>query len=194
MGTTASLLTVEEFRRISEEDRTESERGKLELLDGELIRSILPTMFQHTRIIHRTYQALAPFAGTNQLGEIYIEAEYRLGERILLRPDVSIAHPNHPVANDDLNGAPLLAIEVISPANTAEEMDRKVNLYLSHGGLEVWLLYPKTRSAWVYREGHADEFRARLRAALLPDLVIDLEQIFRRALQHARAGMRFLIS
>ena len=108
----------------------------------------------------------------------FVEAMYRVGEEIMVRPDLSITHPKQSVVNDDLIGAPLLAIEVISPSNTAEEIDRKVNLYLANGAMEVWLMYPKTRSVWVYREGHADEFRGSLRTALIPGLELDLEQLF----------------
>jgi Uma2 family endonuclease len=69
------------------------------------------------------------------------EAEYRLGPRTLLRPDLRIAHQAHPVESDDLVGAPVLAIEVVSPSNTAEEMNRKVRHYLGNGAIEVWLVY-----------------------------------------------------
>jgi len=58
---------------------------------------------------------------------------------------------------DYLESAPALAVEVISASNTAEQMDRKVKTYLTNGGVEVGLVYPKTRSVWVYREGHAEE-------------------------------------
>jgi Uma2 family endonuclease len=57
-------------------------------------------------------------------------------------------------------------------------MDRKVNIYLTNGGVEVWLVYPKTRSVWIYREGHAEEFRSVLRSSLLPGLEIDINQLF----------------
>jgi Uma2 family endonuclease len=172
MGTTPTLLTIEEFRRLPKES------GKLELIDGELIHSAPPTMFSHTRIIHRSYKALVPFEGAAGLGEVYIEAQYKLGEGTVVRPDISIAHPNQLVVSDDLVGAPALAIEVISPSNSAEEIDRKVSLYLSSGGIEVWLMYPRTRSVWIYREGHADEFRGSLQSVLIPGLEIDLERLF----------------
>jgi Uma2 family endonuclease len=172
MGNTPTLLTIEEFRRLPKES------GKWELIDGELIQSAPPTMFRPTRIIHQSYKALLPFEGDARLGQVYIEAQYKLGEGTVVRPDVSIAHPNQAVVADDLTGAPLLAIEVISPSNSAEEIDRKVNLYLAHGGIEVWLMYPRTRSLWVYREGHADEFRGFLQSVLIPGLEIDLERLF----------------
>jgi len=167
MGT---LLTIEEFHRIPKET------GKKELLDGELI--VTRATFPHTKLIHQFFDLLRPFEDTSGLGSVYVAAEYRLGPRTLQRPDVSIAYPGHPVESDDLMGAPILAIEVVSPSNTAEEMDRKVKNYLANVGAEVWVVYPKTRSVWVYHPGRAEEFRGSMRSALIPGLEIDLERLF----------------
>lgn len=38
------------------------------------------------------------------------------------------------------NVAPEICVEVVSPNNTTEEIDGKVNLYLSKGALEVWVV------------------------------------------------------
>jgi Uma2 family endonuclease len=170
MGAT-TLLSLEEFHRLPKET------GKKELLDGELIVTRSRTMFRHTKVIRGFYDVLRPFEGTSGLGEVYVEAEYRLGPRTLLRPDVSITHPDHPVESDDLIGAPALAIEVVSPSNTAEEMNRKMKYYLANGGIEVWVVYPETRSVWLFRPGRAEEFSGSLRSALIPGLEIDLERL-----------------
>ena len=83
----------------------------------------------------------------------------------------------HPVESDDLIGAPVLAIEVVSTSNTAEELDRKVKAYLANGAVEAWVVYPKTRSVWVFRAGRAEQFIRSLRSPLIPDLEIDLERL-----------------
>ena len=49
--------------------------------------------------------------------------------------------------------APLVAVEVVSPSNSATDMERKVSQYLSAGSMEVWLLYPDTRRLHVYLHG-----------------------------------------
>jgi Uma2 family endonuclease len=48
---------------------------------------------------------------------------------------------------------PDLAVEVISPNDSAYEVEVKVALYLSHGVDEVWVVYPITRSVNVHRVG-----------------------------------------
>jgi Uma2 family endonuclease len=54
------------------------------------------------------------------------------------------------------SGAPLLAVEVVSPSNTAKDMQLKVKQYLEAGALEVWLVYPDTRTLYVYSAGRRD--------------------------------------
>jgi len=171
MGAT-TLLSFEEFEQLP------NEPGKMELLDGELIR-LPPAKFKHVKIAHRLQKLLMPvveMAGTAGLGEVYLEMGYKFDKRAWLQPDVSIAHPNQRL-NDYLEGAPALAIEVISEANRAEDMDRKVKTYLANGGVEVWVVYPKTQCVWVYRQGHAEEFRGSLRSTIVP-VQIDLNQLF----------------
>jgi len=48
-------------------------------------------------------------------------------------------------------GAPDLAVEVVSPNDRAEEVQNKVQDWLSHGTQLVWVVEPKTRTVTVYR-------------------------------------------
>lgn len=53
--------------------------------------------------------------------------------------------------------APDLVVEVISPNDVADELQIKVEQWLRAGSLLVWVLYPETRTAMVYRSGGAVE-------------------------------------
>jgi Uma2 family endonuclease len=104
-------------------------------------------------------------------------AGHKLGPQTCLQPDVSISHENQGRAKY-LEGAPAVAIEVISPSNSAEQVDRKIKKYLDNGALEAWVFYPKTRRVYVHRKGHLQEFRDELRSDIIPGLKIDLESVF----------------
>ena len=173
MGTT-TLLSFEEFEQLP------SEPGKMELLDGELIH-LPPAKFKHTKLAYRLCDLLKPIVAASGssagLGEVCHEMGYKIGQKAWLQPDVSISYFNQSCA-DYLEGAPALAVEIISEANRAEDMDRKVKAYLANRGAEVWVVYPKTQSVWVFREGHAQEFRGSLRSEVAPGLVIDLDKLF----------------
>ncbi len=174
MGVSTSLLTFSEFEQLPDEP------GKLELLDGELIR-LPPAERNHMRIAHRLFllwqEALATAERPSQLGEACIETGYKIGSHAWLQPDFSVQHACQP-GDKYPEGAPALAVEIISESNRADQMDRKVKKYLSNGGIEVWLVYPKTESVWVFRPGHAEEFRGVLRSEIMPGLTIDLTSLF----------------
>jgi Uma2 family endonuclease len=174
MGVSTSLLTFAEFEHLPDEP------GKLELLDGELIR-LPPAKFNHMDVADWLSEILKQaLAGPNrppQLGRTYVEMGYKIGGNVWLQPDVSITHANQG-RGDYLEGAPALAVEIVSESNRADHMDRKVKKYLSNGGLEVWVVYPKTRCVWVFRQGHAEEFCGVLRSEIIPGLTIDLDSLF----------------
>lgn len=174
MGTTTSLLTFEEFERLPDEP------GKDELLDGELIH-LPPPQFRHLRIAHKLFLLLTRYrealCAPSELGEIYIEGGYKLGHRSWLQPDVSITHPNQP-RGIYLEGAPLIAIEVISESNRPDRVDRKRRKYLEHGSREVWVVYPDTETVVIHKPGESREYSGTLTSDLLPGLTIDLKQFF----------------
>jgi Uma2 family endonuclease len=175
MGTT-TLLTFEEFERLPDSP------GKRELLDGELIE-MPPAKKRHAKIQRRIDRRLSPYVLERGLGEVYIEAGFKLGERHWGQPDVSFVSAAQDDAGDPeeyFEGAPRLAIEVISKANTAESVDRKIVMYFEHGCEEVWVFYPKTRRTWVYRRNDpaAIEHREWLISALFPDWKLNLSEVF----------------
>ena len=168
------LLSFEEFEQLPDEP------GKAELLDGELLQSP-PGKIKHMEIVRRIHvllmNAVDKGAVPARLGDVYFETGYKFSSRRWLQPDVSIPYYDQP-RGDYFESAPALAVEVISESNTAAQMDRKVEIYLSNGGVEVWLVYPDTRCVWVYREGHAEQVKGVLRSSLLPGLEIDLAELF----------------
>lgn len=67
-------------------------------------------------------------------------------------------------------GAPDLAVEVVSPGDTAGEVEEKVQMWLTHGASLVWVIYPATRTVTAYRrDGSAN--------VLLDDDLLDGEAV-----------------
>jgi len=50
-----------------------------------------------------------------------------------------------------IDGAPILAVEILSPSDTVEEIDEKVDSYLAAGVGVVWVIDPHDRTVTVYR-------------------------------------------
>ena len=171
-----TLLTFEEFERLPDSP------GKRELLDGELIE-MPPAKKGHAKIQRRIDRLLSPYVLERGLGDVYIEAGFKLGERHWVQPDVSFVSTTQDEAGDPeeyFEGAPRLAIEVISKANTAESVDRKIARYFEYGCEEVWVFYPKTRRTWVYRRNNpaAIEHKDLLTSELFPGWKLNLSEVF----------------
>jgi len=96
--------------------------------------------------------ALEPFVALYQLGEIYIEAGFKLTPVTWLQPDVSFIRTAQIERTDPdgyFAGSPAIAIEAASESNAAE-LDRKMELYFAHGAEEVWVVYPETRRIRIH--------------------------------------------
>ena len=139
MGTVATKLTVAEFEQMPEPDQP----GKQELLQGELIQ-LQPARAPHSRIA----QALSKLLGNDRA---LVEAGYQMSGDTWLVPDVSIPWPDQREENEYFQGSPMIAVEIVSPGNAAEEIARKTDAYLTYGAAEVWIIYPRARYMMVHK-------------------------------------------
>jgi Uma2 family endonuclease len=172
MPVATELLTFEEFVALPE-----GEPGKDELLEGEWIHMHPPKQKHNniaTRFLFRLtslveFLKLGGFA--QQIGNVHMETGYRFGGNSWLRPDVSITRLDQALG-DYYEGAPLVAIEIISDSNSAVKVDRKIQNYLQNGAQEVWVAYPESHYVLTYFAGR-DEIeigREYVRSRVLPEV------------------------
>ncbi len=84
-----------------------------------------------------------------------------VGVRLTRDPDttvgVDVAYVSAEVAAlhaDDstlIDGPPILAVEILSPSNTQDEIDEKIDQYLAAGVALVWIIHPRRRTVTIYR-------------------------------------------
>jgi Uma2 family endonuclease len=94
-----------------------------------------------------------------------------------LTPDISVRWPDQPIRNDYLQGAPLIAVEIVSRGNTADEIDRKTAVYLDQGAAEVWIVYPRTRCMMVHRKNSVEKITDTYNGPYVP-VTVRLADIF----------------
>ena len=173
------LLTFEEFEHLPEHDQP----GKQELLEGELIE-MPPADLEHGEIGQAIFLLLiealedAHARGTApELGRVYHEMGYRLADRSYVQPDVSVTHANQ-ARGTYLENSPAIAIEVISRGNTARAMEKKVDLYFSHGAREVWRVYRDPLHILVHTGDSSRTFRdGAVTTTLLPGFELPLARL-----------------
>lgn len=127
-----------------------------ELIEGEL-QILPPPKSRHTIIADRIYRALMP-AEAAAGARTFPEAGYKLSTNpsSWVQPDVSMLRNERrkQIEPDGyFLGAPDLAVEVVSPSESASDLNRKVDLLLQSGSLAVWVVYPRQRKVHVHLPG-----------------------------------------
>ena len=146
MAVTSSLMTIEEFCRLPEDD------GPVyhELRHGEFIAATR-ARFKHQMIQSRLRRLLEPLAPPAALVEV--EVAFRALPQYELRvADVAYVAPERCAKvdpEDYIQGAPDLVVEVLSPSNTAAEIYDKEKLCLNNGAKEFWIVDPDRRQVKV---------------------------------------------
>jgi len=100
---------------------------------------------------------------------------------LYLTPDQYTRHARV-LAEEYIPTVPALCIEVISPSQSADEVDERVQDYLAGGAQMVWRLFPRRRTVTLYTPDRAPQ-TVRAGEALtgdpvLPDLAIPLALLF----------------
>ena len=141
-------LTFEEFQKLPEREGT-----IYELDEGELLMEPSPAL-RHNLIRQRIALKLTQFLELKNLGIVVEEMDFRLGPDIVRNPDVAFITSEHLKTVDldrsPVDGAPALAVEVISPSNSAQDMAKKTQQYLTAGCKIVWIVYPSLRLVEIH--------------------------------------------
>ena len=156
-----------------------------ELVDGVLVEKTVGYYESHLAV--QLIYFLAGFVRRHRLGVVAGEAGMmRLSAGLVRIPDVSFISwerlpgrrvPRQPIA--DL--APDLAVEVVSPGNTAREMDRKLQEYLTAGTRLVWYVLPVPQEVHVYTGERHDVVTIDQELSggdVLPGFTLPLRQLF----------------
>ncbi len=145
MAVETSLLTVEDLLRLPP-----PKTGHYELHHGEIVH-MTTSKWGHQRIQDRLVALLRSVAG--ERAYVTKEMSFRPApEYEVWEADVGLAFANraNEVADDEyLMGAPDLAVEVLSPSNTVDEINEKMSICLANGCASFWIVDPKRKRVSV---------------------------------------------
>ncbi|MGQ0815177.1 MAG: Uma2 family endonuclease [Gemmatimonadota bacterium] len=173
------LLTLEEYQALPDDGRYIDEVSR-----GRLVREPRPA-YRHGRIVMRIGQLLLNYVDAHPgAGRVVAESGFVLEDvPLTLRgPDVAFIRADRAEpAKGFFRGAPDIAIEVVSPSNTAAELQEKVLEFLDAGTSLVWVVYPDTRTVVEHRSASdISLLRASdgLTTPLLPGFQIPVSALF----------------
>jgi Uma2 family endonuclease len=173
-------MTWEEFERLPDSDGFHRE-----LIEGVL--QLLPSpKFGHSGIASNAFEILLELKQLG-LGNVYLEAGFKIKEYppSWIEPDASflVTERVKATAPDKyvLDGAEI-AVEVVSPSESASDIERKVDLLLRSGSQAVWVVYPESKTVHVFspdgtsvRRGIGDTLTAPF---LAPDWSVPVARLF----------------
>ena len=177
-----TLMTADEFF-----DFCCRNDGRYELVQGEVIE-LPPANDEHGEISINIGTAFNNYSRQSGVGRTRAETGYRLEQEpdTVRGPDISFVllprGQGVPLTRRFVLGAPDIAVEVVSPSNTASQIRRKVAEYLAAGSQRVWVVYPAARSVAVHRaDGTTITYTGDdviTDEELLPGFVLPLSEIF----------------
>lgn len=175
-------LSVGEFERLPEEDAY-----RVELVRGRLVREPRPGA-RHGWLMARLGARLQRHVEENHLGLVCMDVGFVLSTDppSVRGPDIAFLAGDRLPPGELTTGfprtAPDLAVEIISPSNSASELQRKVLEFLDAGSRLVWVVDPQARIVTAYRSrdeirvlGESEELEG---GDVLPGFRLPLEALF----------------
>ncbi len=142
-------MTAEEFWNLPDDGKRRS------LVRGEVVEEMPPGGL-HGVVALEIGVRLREWSGGGPRGIVAVESGFLVEHDpdTVRGPDVSYVNrgrvPEPGVPEKFWDAAPDLAVEVVSPSETAGDAREKVRGYLSAGTPLVWLVYPRTREVMVH--------------------------------------------
>lgn len=148
MSATTRLLSAEEFFALPGSRHQE-------LVRGEVVETMPPGR-KHGKLALRIGKLIDNWVEQGAGGETGVESGFVLAHDpdLVRSPDVYYVRaeriPEGEVTEGFWTIAPDLAVEIVSPNDTADEVEAKVFEYLAAGTAAVWVVYPRSQRLTVH--------------------------------------------
>jgi Uma2 family endonuclease len=175
-------FTVREYMTTLEDKR-------YQLLEGEMILAPSPTT-THQRILGNLFRLLdAAFVATSRGRVGLFPWDVVLSDYDVVQPDILFISNERAdiITEANIQGAPDLVVEILSPSTGAYDRGYKQVLYGRHGVREYWIVDPDAETVDVLVEGEDGLIplgsygnTGELNTPLLEGLTLDLDELFHR--------------
>ncbi len=148
MTATQAKLTYADYLETSDDER-------YELLNGELIEYPSPKEI-HQYISGILHLMIGTFVRERSLGKVYFSPfDVVLSDTNVVQPDILFISNERAdiITSDNVQGAPDLVVEILSPATVERDRTVKLELYAHHGVKEYWIVDPDAKTVTVLLRG-----------------------------------------
>jgi Uma2 family endonuclease len=156
--------------------------NKYEVVRGELFVTPAPT-YGHESVLSRLTRILDPYVAANDLGLVLHARSALRFQGSEVEPDLMVRRRTSPDQDWETAPAPLLVVEVLSPATRRRDREQKRAVYRDAGVAEYWIVDGEGQTITAVRSGEPDVVfgrTARWWPAGVPEpLDVVLAEIFR---------------
>jgi len=162
---------------------------RFQLLNGEVFQMASPSVVHQALLMYLSVQ-FGIWLGDKPCRVFAAPLDVRLfpeednSDTTVVQPDLLVVCDSSKLGKGSVNGAPDMAIEIVSPSNTHSELFYKFQYYLEAGVREYWVIDPETKKIQVhiYDQGHYISTiysdNDRIAVTVLPGLEIALEELW----------------
>ncbi|MBC8182128.1 Uma2 family endonuclease [candidate division KSB1 bacterium] len=175
-------LTYEDYKTFPDNDGI-----RKEIIEGELFMTPAPNT-KHQSVSRELSFLLVSFIKSTNIGKIFVAPyDVKFSHINVFQPDiVFVLQDNYEIITDiNINGAPDLVIEILSPSTKANDRIFKKQIYEKFGVKEYWIVDPENETVeiWVLKNhkfildskaGKSQTFKSQI----LKGLEINLSEIF----------------
>ncbi|MDF0552018.1 Uma2 family endonuclease [Kamptonema sp. UHCC 0994] len=163
---------------------------RYEIVNGELI-DMGNSGAKHGYVCSTLMILLGGYVRLHKLGAMFDSSTaFKMKSGNKRSPDISFMAKERLQGLDDLpdgflEGAPDLAVEILSPSNTVEEIDKKLVEYFDNGSRLVWVIHPRQKYVLVYRNAQEPDRLLKSNNSLdgeeiIPDFTLPIADLFQK--------------
>jgi Uma2 family endonuclease len=141
-----TTLTYADYAALPDDGR------RYELHEGELSVTPAPGV-RHQRVLLNLADTLLHHVKAGRLGEVFLAPlDCIMTDITVVQPDIVYVSRDRSalISERAIEGAPTLAIEIVSPSSERIDRQRKFDLYARHGVPHYWIVDPATREILAY--------------------------------------------
>ena len=168
-------------------------KERVELIKGKLFKMSPAPNRKHQRIVMNISGLIWTFLKKHKCQVFVAPFDVRLPvpknsdkDYTVVQPDITVVCDESKLDEQGCNGAPDLAVEVLSPGNTQKEMRDKFDIYEEAGVREYWIVDPAQEYLIIYSLNGNDQYIGSrpygkgmsVSSQVLEGFTLDLDEIF----------------